>query len=241
MKTSSFFFKTVLDMRKNYKIDFDKKHLIIKDGKNVILVDTGSPITIHKSNSLEFAGTTYSTSTSAIGNTIEGLQSMSGVGFTTLMGLDILSNYNIILDYANEEAVFMSLDEPIPAGTQIPMQIMMGAIIIPVSVAGSEHRMILDTGATYSYIKAAITADLTPVDTITDFSPLVGGEFTTPIFEIESAIEEVKFTCCYGNLPSTIEMMIRLMGVDGVIGYDLLASSKLMICAQDSSLLILHS
>ena len=228
-------------MIKSYKIHFENRHLIIKDGENTILVDTGSPMTIHVADSLEFAGTSYPAFTNAMGNTIASLQTMSGVSFTTLMGLDILAQYNIILDYANEEMVFMSLDEPTPTGAHVPMQVNMGAITIPVRVASQEHRMILDTGATYSYINSAITTGMTPIETITDFSPLAEGEFDTPIFEIESELADVKFACRYGNLPMNIELMIQMLGTEGVIGYDLLASCKLMICVRDSRMLVLHN
>ncbi len=227
-------------MKRSYKIHFVNKHLIFKDGENTILFDTGSPITIHTADRLEFAGLSYPTTTNAMGNTIANLQSMSGVSFTTLMGLDIIMQYNIILDYANEDIVFMSLDEPTPAGTPIPIQQNMGAIIMSIKVANQEHCMILDTGATYSYINSAITARMTPIETITDFSPLVGGEFDTPIFEIESEVANVKFSCRYGNLPKTIEMMIRMLGTEGVIGYDFLASCKLMICVHDNRAILLR-
>lgn len=227
-------------MVKSYKIHFENKHLIIKDGENTILVDTGSPVTIHNGSKFEFAGVSYPVTTNAMGNTIASLQSMSGVSFTTLMGLDIIAKYNIILDYANEEMVFMSLDEPTPAGTLVPIQVKMGAIIIPVKVAGQERHMILDSGATYSYINSAITSGMTPVETITDFSPLVGGQFNTPIFDLESKLANVKFNCRYGNLPQTIEMMIGLLGTEGVIGYDLLKSCKLMISVRNSKMLLLQ-
>ena len=78
------------------------------------------------------------------------------------------------------------------------------------------------TFATYSYINSAITNGLAPKETISDFSPLVGGRFYTPIFEMESALGDKMFICNYGNLPSKIEMMIKMIGADGVIGYDLL-------------------
>ena len=78
-------------MIKSYKIHFENRHLIIKDGENTILVDTGNPMTIHVADSLEFAGTSYPASTNAMGNTIASLQTMSGVSFTTLIGLDILA------------------------------------------------------------------------------------------------------------------------------------------------------
>lgn len=226
-------------MNRSLKINFEQKHLLIKDGGNVILVDTGSPVTIHTSNKFEFGGKEYAVTTNAMGNTIEKLQAMAGIKFTTLMGVDILSEYKVIFDYANEEITFCSYDEPTPCGEECHLNVHMGALIIPIIIQNCPHPMILDTGATCSYIKSSLTQGLRPKDTITDFSPLVGGQFTTPIYDIESELGDKPFVCTYGNLPKQIEMMIGLLGVDGVIGYDLLRSFKLMINIRDHKMLLL--
>lgn len=225
-------------MKLCFQISFEQKHLLIKDGSNVILVDTGSPITIHTSNTLEFGGTSYKVTTNAMGNTIEELQKISGVEFTTLMGMDIISKYKVIFDYANQEITFCTFDEPNPNGAECPLKLSMGTLIVPVVIKGIARLMILDTGATYSYLQSSLTHDLQPKETITDFSPLVGGEFTTPIFEIESEFGDTKFLCNYGNLPTTIQTMISLLGVQGIIGYDLLRSVKLMINIPENKMIL---
>ena len=121
-------------MKRNFEISFEEKHLLINDGDNVILVDTGSPVTIHTSNRFEFGGKSYNVTTNAMGNTIEKLQEMSGVKFTTLMGLDIISEYNVIFDYPNKEITFCTFDEPTPKGESCRMNSMLGTIIIPVII-----------------------------------------------------------------------------------------------------------
>lgn len=123
-------------MKLCFEISFEEKHLLIKDGGNVILVDTGSPITIHTSNTLEFGGTSYNVTTNAMGNTIEKLKRISGVEFTTLMGMDIISQYKVIFDYANQEITFCTLDEPNPKGAECPLKLSMGTLIVPVVIKG---------------------------------------------------------------------------------------------------------
>ena len=227
-------------MTQRFKIDFEKKHLLINDGSNRILIDTGSPATIHTSTELHFAGKNHHVSTNILGNTVEKLKAMAGIEFTTLMGLDILSEYKIIIDYASSEITLYSPDECDPDGTAYPIKSIMGTLVVPIEVANRQLEMILDTGATYSYIKSSITQGLNATETITDFSPLVGGEFRTPIFELESRLGNRLFMCHYGNLPQKIEMMIGLLGVDGVIGYDLLLAPKLLINIPNSRLVILN-
>ena len=227
-------------MKTVFKINFVNNHLLIQDGDATILVDTGSPITIHVDQELQFAGETYQVTTNALGNTIEKLKSLSKLEFTTLMGLDILSKYKVIIDYKNSEISFFTKDELNPNGDICTFKMMMGAIIIPIEINGKTCDMILDTGATLSYIDISMTKGLISRETITDFSPLVGGQFSTPVFEIESSFNGVPFNCRYGNLPSTIALMMKMIGVWGVIGYDFLNSFKIMIDISDSKMIFIR-
>lgn len=227
-------------MKRCFKIHFAKKHLLIHDGNNVILIDTGSPQTIHTSRTLEFLGKQYGVTTNAMGSTIANLKEMAGIEFTTLMGLDILSEYDIILDYANEEITFCSIDEPMPSGISYNFNSMLPMISIPVTVAGQSRQLIVDTGATTSYINSATTRGMTPAATITDFSPLLGGQFSTPVFNLESTFLGKTFICTFGNLPAAMEGMINLLGAEGVIGYDLLKSCKLLISCSRNQITLLN-
>jgi hypothetical protein len=226
-------------MRREFDINFVDKHLLINDGENTILVDTGSPVTIHTDRTLRFNGEAYTTTTDAMGNTIEKLQAMSGVQFTTLMGLDILSQYKVVFDYPNSKITFCTRDEQDFEGEEHSFKCLMGTIVLPITLGDRSENMILDTGATLSYVDSAITRGMTPETTVTDFSPLVGGQFTTPVFELESNFCDRPFHCKYGNLPLIVENMIGIIGVRGVVGYDLLKSFKMMIDIRSGQLVLL--
>jgi hypothetical protein len=91
---------------KQFQIILFKGHPIIKDGENIILIDTGAPSTINASNNLTFFGENYNCSTNYMGLTVSKLSDLIGTEITTLLGGDILSEYQIMFDYKNEVVEF---------------------------------------------------------------------------------------------------------------------------------------
>jgi hypothetical protein len=93
-------------------------------------------------------------------------------------------------------------------------------MIIELEVLGKRLKMFLDSGAKFSYLSTAHTANLTSVGTGTDFYPGLGN-FETPLFEVESIMAGKSFTVKYGNLPAELLPLISSANVHGIIGYDL--------------------
>jgi len=89
-----------------FYITFFKRHPIIKDCENIILIDTGTPSTIHSSCNLTFSSYNYNVSKNFMGLTVSKISDMIGTEITTLLEANILSNYNILFDYENETVVF---------------------------------------------------------------------------------------------------------------------------------------
>ena len=85
-------------MKRTYNINLVDGHLLISDNGNTILVDTGSPITVHSKTNLSFMDRDFKVHTSIMGNGISDLSSLVGISFTTLLGMDILSQYRVVFD-----------------------------------------------------------------------------------------------------------------------------------------------
>jgi hypothetical protein len=226
-------------MKRTFKIEFIKKHLVIYDKGNTIVVDTGNPLTIHTANTLYFMDKQYQVTTNMMGNSIDTLKAMAKVEFTTLLGLDILAEYKIILDYQENQITFCTHDEVMPEGNNYPIECGMGAITIPITARGKNLNMILDTGATLSYVDSNVTYGMESKETMTDFSPLIGGKFSTKVYEIESSFYGEKFNCRYGNLPYLIANMVNTLGANGVIGYDFLSKFKMVLDIRNRKLTII--
>ena len=97
---------------KRFEINLFKGHPIITDSENVILVDTGSPATIHNSNSLKFCSEEFNSSIDYMGLTVNKVSEMLGKEITTLLGTDVMSNFIVYFDYKNNIVEFYNDAKP---------------------------------------------------------------------------------------------------------------------------------
>lgn len=221
-------------MKRTFKIDFVEGHLLIRDNENIILVDTGSPVTMHKESTLNFLGREHRVLNKGVNN----LSRLAGVAFTTLMGMDILSQYRVIFDYASEEITFLTHDEEVGLeGVEMHLPSLMGMILVRMQIAGTQCLMALDTGAPVSYLDDSITNGMQPVGEKEDFHPMAG-RYVTPVYELETEVGGRTFRATFGNLPMVVSLHLKLLKVDGVIGYDFFKSFKVMIDAAGGKMLI---
>ena len=214
-------------MKGTFDINFVNDHLLITDNGQTILVDTGSPVTVHRERTFNFLGRDFAVATSLMGDGVEQISKLAGFGFNTLMGMDILSQYRLVFDYAGKKLTFLTENEPGIEGTEVPMVNLGGGVkAVMMQAGGKSLKMALDTGAPLSYVTEKVTAGLDPVGEKDDFHPAVG-RFKTPVYKVETEVAGKKFLCSYGTLPTRLSMIYRIM--DGVIGYDFFNSFTVMM------------
>ena len=218
----------------HFQITLFKGHPIIKDGDNIILIDTGAPSTIHASDNLTFCSTNYSCSTDYMGLTVSKISEMLETEISTLLGTDILSDYKILFDYRNELIVF-DKQEIVFDGMEITISDFMGIPIIEMSIEGRELKFFLDTGAKLSYLPDSITSNYESIDTDEDFYPGVG-KFETDCYEILTSFGDKNFMVKYGNLPTLLQTTLMIGGVDGIIGYDFFNNFKIVLDLKNNKL-----
>jgi hypothetical protein len=210
-----------------FEINFFDGHPIITSDDCLILVDTGAPISIHIENTLLFCQNNYPCSTDYFGFDIDRISELLGKRITTLLGADILSKYLLQLDYKHSIAAFSSPLFHIN-GVETPIEIFMGIPIIELLVNGQWVKFFLDTGAKRSYLPANFTNSFEILGVDEDFFPMVGN-FRTPLYEINTRLDEHEFKVQYGNLPTSLEMTLSMSGVKGVMGYDFFNHFKVAI------------
>jgi hypothetical protein len=203
---------------KTFELELFEGHPIIRDDNNTILIDTGSPVTLHHEGSLSFCSQELNVITNYMGLTVSGISNMLGMPLTTLMGTDSLSRYNLKLDYRNSVAVFMDQSETEGDGV-FQMSSFMEIPILEVTIQGNSIKVFLDTGAKISYLLPRYTAPFESLGIEKDFYPTIG-EFNTPVFEINTHFEQHDFAVKYGNLPPLLEQTLMMGGVQGILGYD---------------------
>ena len=219
---------------KNFEIELFKGHSIINDGENRILIDTGAPSTVHSSSSINFCSETFECSTNYMGLSVSKISDLLGTDITTLLGVDILSNYQVLIDYQNRVIEFSNQDIDID-GIETDISTFMGIPIIKMTVDNQELKFFLDTGAQFSYLSENLTKNYLSVGTVEDFYPGVG-KFQTECFEIPTIFGDNEFAVKYGNLPTLLQMTLMLGDTDGIIGFDFFNHFKIVLDLKNKKL-----
>jgi hypothetical protein len=210
-----------------FKITLFDGHPIIKDGDNIILIDTGAPSTIHSSEQLVFCSNRYTCSSNYMGLTIDKLSELLGTKITTLLGTDILSSYNLMLDYKNCIAQF-DKNEIVLEGKEHELRSFMGIPKLKLNVDNQDLNFFLDTGAKLSYLANSYTANYASTGKQEDFHPGVG-KFQTECFDIPTSLGNISFNVRYGNLPTLLQRTLMMGGTNGIMGSDFFNHFKVVI------------
>ena len=207
-------------------IIFDK-HLIIEDQNNIILVDTGSPVTLNNTPLLNFCERDFPCASKNQLTSIGEISNLLGKKITTLLGIDILSRFKCMIDY---QALKLTLFEGTIAfeGELTTFTQLAGIPVLEFHVFNQKSRFFLDTGAKISYLNSKLTTHLTSEKKMSDFYPGIG-PFETSCFEINTQFGQHSFNVLYGNLPKMMETMLESNQIHGIIGFDFFNNFKVMI------------
>jgi len=206
-------------MKQTFEINLFNNHLIIEIDNKKILVDTGCPITFGNGK-FSFLEREITPATNSMGVTIESCSQLLGYDLDALMGMDVLSNYKILIDYHNHQMTVSDEELILENAVSVPINYQMGTPFIHLSVNGKDLKFALDTGAQISYIHHSITAGELAQETLHDFHPFYG-QFETPIFNVIASIGDMAFPVRFGNLPHEMELALSLINCRGAIGSDL--------------------
>ncbi len=211
---------------KVFDINLFDNHVIIEDGENAILVDTGAPATIHVSEQLNFMTKAYNVNTNYMDLTPSELSDLIGMNVTTLLGTDILKDYRISFDLHTKKLIFDDDNEF--DGNKITIDSFMGIPIIEVEINNEVVKCFLDTGAKLSYLAPSFTQDIQSIGVEEDFYPGVG-KFETRCYEISTMFGGNSFNVRYGNLPELLQTTLMMAGTEGIIGYDFFDNFKVSL------------
>jgi hypothetical protein len=201
-----------------FPLFFHDGHPLVQFSPDLILLDTGSPLSFHDTAILRWMGTDHPAKQSMMGVDMTRLRQMLGLQITGLMGMDIIGKYSVVFDYPSMQVHFE--DDPLRMdGTILPLSTFMDVPMTRVEILGAERPMYLDTGAKLSYIDAALTAGRTPDGHEDDFHPSVGN-FSTAVHRLEGLFCGQTFDARFGNLPPALGMLLSMGGSQGVLGYD---------------------
>ena len=203
-----------------YNIILSRDHVLIESVAGIVLVDTGSPMSFHENGLIHLGGENFPVPTSLMDVDSSYIAEKVGVHVSGLLGMDIISRLGMKIDIPGGKLSFHPSTEGM---TRLPSRHGMGYMSVEMVLAGRPATIILDTGAPTSYVSGSFTEGLTPIGQVTDFNPLVPGDtFETPIFEFPASFAGNDFTMKAGHLPGSLQMMLSVLGVDGVVGMEIL-------------------
>ncbi len=218
----------------SHKIKNVNSH-IITDDEQLLLIDTGSPLSFHKLGRIILGGEEISVPTSIMGVTDDYLTQKVGCEVKGIIGLDVINKYPTLISIKdniliiNDDAEYSTKLRQAMPGNAIG-----GIICVEMCINGRDARMLVDTGAKISYIKDEFVAGLELKEMADDFSPYIG-DFKTPIYscktELLLADGSVHHTYMqdFGKMPQMVRMTIEMIKMDGIIGFDLFKRFRLQL------------
>ena len=214
-----------------YKIKWINNHILIDDEQG-LLIDTGSPTSFHSSGVIKLCGQSIKVPTTTMGVSNTYLQEKISTDIYGLIGTDIIASHPTLFNL-QRGGDFIFMDDDTEYMTKLQTMSLMGLYVIFLWVDGNKVKMIFDTGAPISYIRSSLTEPHTTIRQEQDFSPLFG-DFNADIIKLPTKIME-DFPTEEMELGQSkeIDKALSLLGVDGIIGTELLKHYRIQINHKD--------
>lgn len=217
-----------------FQLNLYDGHAIINVGENVILIDTGAPQTINNNDCLDFCGISYKCKRNYLGLDISKISKLIGTEVTTLLGVDILSDFCVLFDYRNHYVVF-SKDDIDFDGMEVKIESFMGIPIVDLDIDHRTLKFFLDSGAKVSHVLNNMFMHQTKIGDCEDFYPILG-RFIVECFEVITNLGNERFNAQFGVIPTQLLPILLLSGVDGIIGFDLFNNFKILLDLKNNKL-----
>lgn len=218
----TYMFKQGRAMGEHFHLERPDRHVVIAHNGAKILVDTGSPVSIGRIPGWTFLGKPVNLLPNLQSFNMEYLSQKVGTHLDVLLGMDVMAEYNILLDTQGQHVIFSPVPIPMHDCIEIPMtNYLMKVPAVDVMVEGHPMKLVLDTGARYSFLPRNFLNGRSSIKDEHDFYPGIG-DFDTPIFPVKMSLTGEEFESASGILPPALEMTLQATGIQGLLGMDLL-------------------
>ena len=207
-------------MPETLPLEIIRDHMLLRLDGGLALIDTGSPVSIGRGNSLTLQEREWTPST-ATEFALDAASEHLGTRVEWLLGHDIIKAHPMILDWRRGRARLGRYRYNRGAALVHPVEFAMGIPIIEALHAGTRIRAVLDTGAALSYAPQAAVANAAPTGTHRDFFPGVG-DFETSTWSVPVRFGGRDVAVTIGILPAQLQLLFAmLLGPEGwIIGSD---------------------
>jgi hypothetical protein len=185
-----------------------------------LLLDTGSPVSLGRHPTCYLLGREIPLLQRYKGMTVEERSAQLGTNIDLVLGADVLAHHAVSFDLQRGEVDFD--DDPPGLNSRVaPLEALGGLPVIEVGLSGRTLRALFHTGAAVSCLRDADTRTYRCIGVARDSYPGFG-EFATELRRVPLMFgnQPVGLEC--GLLPSALERALRPVGVQGVVGTNLL-------------------
>lgn len=208
-------------------------HLFLETEKaELLLIDTGSPTSLYRTNSLYLMDRIFNVSTNIQGElSVEQLNAflpdMNGQ-IAGLLGNDILGQYWVHFQAA-EGKIHLGQGEAPFKSHAVVYRDFMSIPLVPVVVGEVASGVgFLDSGAQFSYVDGPIQNYAEVSEHVMDFYPTLGN-FETPVYNYEADILGVKMPVRFGVLPAVLRSFYTMSRAVAILGSDLFMQQEVII------------
>ncbi len=205
-------------------------HLMIRGGRGrIAILDTGSPMSIGRGSEYRVAGQVFNPS-STMSSILDTAGEHIGRPVEWLLGHDFFAGNRVLIDWRARQVRILPSNEHTPDGIAIPIELMMGVPVVTGRSRTGAVRAVVDSGASLSYVPAAVVESLTPIGRRSDFYPGFG-QFETDVWRVRAEIGGRRLLITAGILPPMLQMMFgMILGPDGwIVGSDFFRNRKMVI------------
>jgi hypothetical protein len=195
------------------------------DGRR-ILVDTGSPVTFGRGEHLHLGEATHPIATGVLGFTVETaaehIRKLPGVapdfGVDVLLGTDLLWGHQLHLDFPTR---MLRIAPASPRRDTTSVSGRTRFLVEELVVRETGVLALVDTGAPVSYLSTQHTGGIPVSGWARDFFH-GGGDFQVPLRVVPSLFRGREVVVRFAEPPVSVWMAMRLLGVQAIVGTDLL-------------------
>ena len=201
---------------------------IFIDNEQKIILDTGSPLSFHKSGNI-FIGGKIEVLTSLPEISGNYLSEKIGCEVYGLIGMDIISSLPTFIS-VKDGFVFFNDDAKYYNRFVRCHHNNTGLLSVNLRINGKIAKMLVDSGAKVSYINSDYVVGMVAGDCVYDYSPYIG-DFQTSLYncKTELLVCDIMYEQQYGTPPPMLTTLLNQYGVDGIIGIELFKRFRVQI------------
>ena len=194
-------------------------HLLFDYNGEIVLLDTGAPQSVYRKKKWLFDGVSYETLTTYHGLQVKELYNYIGHPVDLILGSDILSQYDFIIDTKKKSIKLDASPIDFP-GIAFPLSYYLSIPVLSCRLNGLPVEAFLDTGAKLSYADPECVAGVKRSGEAWDFYPMLG-RFKTHIYKISFETGPIIANMAFGILPDIIRFTFEMTRIKNIIGTEI--------------------